>query len=217
MRGMRISWIRGMSKQGYGNQGRSRQIFLAKAASKLRVAEYALQQKEYETSASLLYYALFHTMQSVLGLPPQGAWKHVAIAKVFNSYCYHKQLFPQEMLGRISRMYHELYDFRKQSDYSAEPFTDEMIEKLNNHYTLFKQVLSCLQRLKKIPFVQEIEIIEQPYDVEADISLRVHTLPDMKRNRSDITETIVAYEMEELVKTGEMPGIYWEWAQNPYS
>jgi hypothetical protein len=79
------------------------------------------------------------------------------------------------------------------------------------------QAIELFQRLKKIPFVQEIEIIEQPYDVEADISLRVHTLPDMKRNCSDITETIVAYEMEELVKTGEMPGIYWEWAQNPYS
>jgi uncharacterized protein (UPF0332 family) len=128
-------------------QEQSMQIFLAKAASKLRVAEYAIQQKEYETSASLLYYALFHTMQSAFGSPPQGAWKHVAIAKVFNSYCYRKQVFPPEMLGKISRMYHELYDFRKQSDYSAEPFTDEMIEKLKNHYTLFKQVLSCLQQL----------------------------------------------------------------------
>jgi hypothetical protein len=77
--------------------------------------------------------------------------------------------------------------------------------------------IELFQRLKKIPFVQEIEIIEQPYDVEADISMRVHTLPDMKRNRSDIIDTIVAWEMEELVKTGEMPGIYWEWAQNPYS
>jgi hypothetical protein len=77
--------------------------------------------------------------------------------------------------------------------------------------------VELFQRLKQIPFIQEIEIIEQPYDVESDLALRLHTLPHAEQERKLVTKTIVAWEMEELVKTGEMPGIYWEWAQNPYS
>jgi uncharacterized protein (UPF0332 family) len=72
----------------------SKQAFLAKAASKLRIAEYAVEQHEYEVAASLLYFALFHVMQPVVGNPPQGAWKHVAIAQVFNSVCFQQQILP---------------------------------------------------------------------------------------------------------------------------
>jgi hypothetical protein len=77
--------------------------------------------------------------------------------------------------------------------------------------------IEILQRLKNIPFIQEIEIIQPPSDVEADLSLRIHTTPHLERKRSVVTDTIVDWEMEELLRTGEMPGVYWEWAQNPYS
>jgi uncharacterized protein (UPF0332 family) len=142
MRGLLISWIRGMSKQE-----QSKQIFLAKAASKLRVAEYAIQQKEYETSASLLYYALFHTMQSALGLPPQGAWKHVAIARVFNSYCYQHKLLPDDILSEISEMYVDLYELRKRSDYSADEFSVLQKEDIEDYSHFLRKVIQlCSQQ-----------------------------------------------------------------------
>lgn len=125
----------------------NKKIFLTKALSKLNIAEYAVQKNEYEAVASLLYFALFHTMQSVIGNPPQGAWKHVAIAKVFNSNCFQQQVYSRTMLANISRMYHELYEFRKQSDYSDELFSDEIKQKIEQHITLLHEVASCLQQL----------------------------------------------------------------------
>lgn len=78
--------------------------------------------------------------------------------------------------------------------------------------------IEILERLQKIPFIEEIEIIEQPDGVEADLSLRIHTIPFIEeQQRSIVTNTIVAWEMQELERTGEMPGIYWEWAQNHYA
>ncbi len=78
--------------------------------------------------------------------------------------------------------------------------------------------IEILERLQKIPFIEEIEIIEQPDGVEADLSLRLHTIPFIEeQQRSIVTSTIVAWEMQELERTGEMPGIYWEWVQNHYA
>jgi hypothetical protein len=75
--------------------------------------------------------------------------------------------------------------------------------------------IEILQRLKNLAFLQEIEVIEQPYDVEADLSLRLHASPFLDQYRNVVIDTIVDWEMEELERTGEMPGIYWEWADSP--
>jgi uncharacterized protein (UPF0332 family) len=135
MHGTTTNWIRGMSKQA----------FLAKAASKLRIAEYAVEQNDYESAASLLYFSLFHAMQFVVGVPPSGSWKHVAIAKVFNAQCFRQQIFPSDMLAAIYRMYDELYALRKQSDYSEEVFSDDSKQKIEQYIYLLHEVLSCLQ------------------------------------------------------------------------
>jgi hypothetical protein len=75
--------------------------------------------------------------------------------------------------------------------------------------------VELFEQLKKIPFIEEIDIVEQPHDVEADLSLRIHTFPGMKKDRSLVTHTVVEWAMQELERTGEMPGIYWEWADSP--
>ena len=106
-------------------------IYKEKALERLEIANWQVKTENMPTLGSTLYFALFNFMQSVLGEPPEGKWKHGGILNLFSKKCYKENLLDKQTLKKLSSAYEDLYIYRLKSDYKRDTLTEkEKIELL---------------------------------------------------------------------------------------
>ena len=120
----------------------SDKFFYRKAEDRVQTAKFAYEKGYYYACSSNLYFALFNFMQSVLGKPPEGKWKHIGIFKSFSQISVEKQLFSTEKLREFGKTYGNLYALRKQADYESNVYDDYTIERLKYFVKITEEVLS---------------------------------------------------------------------------
>jgi len=101
------------------------EVFLKKAKERIEVAKLCLQNNFLNASVSNCYYAFFNLLQSVLGNPPKGKWKHKGIVTNFSNLCMKEERFCSQKLEEVVEFGTELYELRRMSDYLPVDLTEE--------------------------------------------------------------------------------------------
>lgn len=108
----------------------SDKILYYKARERIESAEFAHKKGHYYSCASNLYFALFNYMQSVSGKGQAKNWKHIGIFKAFARIAAERDLFPRKKLQEMGKVYHELFELRRQADYENNAYESYTIERL---------------------------------------------------------------------------------------
>ncbi len=108
----------------------SDKILYNKARERIESAEFAHKKGYYYSCASNLYFALFNYMQSVSGKGQAKNWKHIGIFKAFSRIAVERDLFPRKRLQEMGKVYHELFELRRQADYENNAYESYTIERL---------------------------------------------------------------------------------------
>lgn len=117
------------------------EILKTKSIERLKAAQLCYENQHFHACASNLYFAIFNYMQSVLGDPPKGKWKHMGIERSFGHFAYKNALFENQVLKQISLSYDLLYDYRIEADYKGIILSDGKIKELKDQIDFITKVL----------------------------------------------------------------------------
>jgi len=71
--------------------------------------------------------------------------------------------------------------------------------------------IEILSRLKTLPFVSDLEIINPPDNVEADLGVLIKVRNKTSSDGLTVSGIISDMQWKVFDETGELPGIYWDW------
>ena len=111
---------------------------LAQAKEDIEACDILYKSKLYKSANNRAYYAIFHSIRSILALEPKDFKRHKDVIAYFNQYYINEEKFPKQMGRRIARA----NQVREDSDYDDEFVVDcdNTLVQINTAKELYKLV-----------------------------------------------------------------------------